>query len=369
VIQVYLQVATNHMLRGRARACLEWSEKALEPAHRFGRLEDEQRALQLRGIARGDLGDYRDGIDDIRKAVDICVALGLGQDGYRAKGNLADFLWVVEGPETGLSVMRDGIEWADSHGVKAGAYWGKSESLWMLFDLGRWDEMLVLEEEIVDWGRRLGARYTETLSSSYGAQVLVWRGHVVGAAARADRFLPLAREIRDPQVLLPALAIAAVVRRAEGDLPGAMELIREEADLVMNAESAFFNFFHLTDVARICAAADALDVVEAILERVQPTAAREHHGVLTARAVTSEARGSLEEAARLYVQAADDWARFPHPLEQGLALMGAGRCLLGHTGTGKEELVAARRILSSLGAAPSLAEADELLQRAVAQTS
>jgi hypothetical protein len=170
-------------------------------------------------------------------------------------------------------------------------------------------------------------------------------------------------------VLLPALAIAAVVRRAEGDLPKAMELIQEEVDLVLNAEFVFFNFFHITDVVRICGAAGALDVAETILKRVQPTGAREHHGVLTARAVMSEARGSLEEAAGLYAQAADDWARFPHPLEQGLALMGAGRCLLEQTATGKEELLEARRILSSLGAGPSLAETDELLQRAVAQTS
>ena len=33
-------------------------------------IEQVQRALQLRGIARGDLGDYG-GIDDIRAAVDI----------------------------------------------------------------------------------------------------------------------------------------------------------------------------------------------------------------------------------------------------------------------------------------------------------
>jgi hypothetical protein len=49
--------------------------------------------------------------------------------------------------------------------------------------------------------------------------------------------------------------------------------------------------------------------------------------------------------------------------------MGAGRCLLEQSASGKEELLAARRIFSSLGAAPSLAETDELLQRAVAQTS
>ena len=56
------------------------------------------------------------------------------------------------------------------------------------------------------------------------------------------RFLPLAREIRDPQVLMPALAIAAVIRQAEGDEGQAMALVGELAELVLNAEYAFFNF-------------------------------------------------------------------------------------------------------------------------------
>ncbi|HEX9311218.1 MAG TPA: adenylate/guanylate cyclase domain-containing protein [Actinomycetota bacterium] len=368
VVQVHLQVTTSHMLAGRAHQCLEWSERTLEMARRFGKPEQIQRALQLRGIARGGLGDYG-GTDDLRAAVGICVELGLGQDTYRAKGNLADYLWVVEGPQSGLDTMREGVEWARSHGITAGFYWGTAESLWMLFDLGRWDEMLLLEQEIVAWADRFGGRYMDTVAKSYAAQVLVWQGQVEEASSRIDRFLPLAREIRDPQVLSPALAIAAIVRRAKGNVAEAMMLVQELTNLVLASEFAFFNFFHLTDVARICAAAGDLKPVERLLGRLVPNARREHHGVLTARAVVAEANGSVEEAAELYAEAAEAWREFPSVLEEGLALVGAARCRLARGERAEDELRMARAVLLGLGAPGPLEEADELLRRSIAQTS
>ena len=119
--------------------------------------------------------------------------LGLGQDTYRAKGNLADFLWVAEGPQAGLDMMREGVEWAKDDGIMAPFYWGQSESMWMLLDLGRWDELLSLEDEIVSWGRELGGRYMETVAASYAAQVLVWRGQTAKAARGSNGSSPRPR--------------------------------------------------------------------------------------------------------------------------------------------------------------------------------
>ncbi len=368
VVQVYLQVSTNHMLAGRARQCLEWSTRTLDLARRLGNREQVQRALQLRGIARGDLGDYG-GIEDTRDAVNICVELGLGQDTYRAKGNLANFLWVAQGPQAGLDMMREGVEWAKDHGIMAPFYWGQSESMWMLFDLGRWDELLSLEDDIVSWGRELGGRYMETVAASYAAQVLLWRGHVTEAVTRLARFLPLAREIRDPQVLMPALAIGAVIRESEGDQAQAVALVDELVDMVMGADYAFFNFFHVMDVARLCSTTGRVALVDRLLERLEPNAPREHHGVLTARAVLAEANGSIEDASDLYAEAAEAWREFPFVLEEGLARLGAGRCRLTLDQDAGEELRRARDILLGLGARRPLDEADELLRRSMAQTS
>jgi hypothetical protein len=82
--------------------------------------------------------------------------------------------------------------------------------------------------------------------------------------------------------------------------------------------------------------------------RLVPNAPREHFGVLTASAVMAETKGDLE---------------------QGLALLGAGRSLLGHSGMGEMELRAAREIFSTLHAGPPLEETEDLLVQAIAQTS
>jgi len=145
--------------------------------------------------------------------------------------------------------------------------------------------------------------------------------------------------------------------------------VEEEADLVVRADFAFFNLFHLMDLARICASADALGVVERLLERVVPNARREHNAVLTANAVLAEAAGGFNEAAQRYSDAAEAWRRFPFPLEEGLALLGAGRCLVALGEGANQELRGARELLLGLGARPSVVEADALLARSIAQTS
>ena len=48
-------------------------------------------------------------MSDLRAAIDICVDIGLGQETYRAKANLADFEWVADGPHVGLDTMRRGL--------------------------------------------------------------------------------------------------------------------------------------------------------------------------------------------------------------------------------------------------------------------
>jgi hypothetical protein len=79
----------------------------------------------------------------------------------------------------------------------------------------------------------------------------------------------------------------------------------------------------------------------------------------------------LEEAVRLYDEAGEAWEKFPLVLEHGLASLGAGRCLvgLGRNLEAAARLRAGREVLSGLGARPSMAEADALLERAVARTS
>jgi hypothetical protein len=69
---------------------------------------------------------------------------------------------------------------------------------------------------------------------------------------------------------------------------------------------------------------------------------------------------------RLYEESADRWAMYGFVLEQGQALLGAGRCLLAlkHPQRAANSLRNAQAIFESLGARPLVADTKQLLEQA-----
>jgi tetratricopeptide (TPR) repeat protein len=355
------------MLSGRFSECLDWSQKALDLAEHLGLDAVAVMTRQFRGTARCELGDLG-GLDDLREAMEASLELGLGQETVRAHINLGDFVWYLEGPSRGLEVHRGGIEYGERRGITGPVLWTKGETLWMLFDLGEWDELLRVADELTEWDRLQGGTYFGVMALSYKAQVLVRRGKVAEAAEFSEEFVPRARKIADPQILAPALVIAALIGQARGDAPAAVSLIEEFGGVTEGP--SVFQANHVSDAARVCVEARALALGERLLGKMDPVMARQRHSVLAARAILAEGRGKLEEAAALYGDAAAAWENFGHALEHGQALLGLGRCLpaLGRTDA-NATLAAARDVFTRLGAGPLVAETDGLLAEAVAARS
>jgi hypothetical protein len=71
-----------------------------------------------------------------------------------------------------------------------------------------------------------------------------------------------------------------------------------------------------------------------------------------------------------YAEAEERWRTFGAVFERAQALLGRGRCLLASGRPGAEQpLREAREVFVRLGAAPLVADADALLERALAATS
>jgi GNAT superfamily N-acetyltransferase len=214
----------------------------------------------------------------------------------------------------------------------------------------------------VAWDEAYGGSQIGVIAAFYKAQVHAWRDELAEARA-IHEVLPRARSIADPQVLAPALAIAAVIQRALGDPSTAVALVEEFER--STRQEAGYRANHLADAVAVCASARALDLGAALLEDVETVAARHRHGVLAARAVLAEGRGELEEAHGLYAEAAERWADYGFVLGEGQALLGECRCLLelgrGNGVGGK--LARVRTLFANLGARPLLAEVDGLIQR------
>jgi ATP/maltotriose-dependent transcriptional regulator MalT len=247
--------------------------------------------------------------------------------------------------------------------------WTRGETLWTLFDLGEWDELLQTADELIAWDRSRGGSYFGVMALSYRARVQLWRGEAGEASSLQEEFLPRARDIGDHQILAPALDIAAQIRHALGDLPAALDLVRELEE--RTRENRAFLAQNLTDPVRVCAAAGESRLARRLVEEAAELAARHRHAVLTGRAILAEAEGNAAEAADLYANAAEQWKEFGFALERGQALLGAGRCLLaiGRAGEAIDRLSAARGLFGGLDARPLVAQADDLLARATALTS
>jgi len=192
--------------------------------------------------------------------------------------------------------------------------------------------------------------------------VLVRRGSIAEAAVLVEEFVPLARDARDAQVLVPALAAAAFVEQARGDLSAAAGFV-EEIEQTTRGISDFHRARFLEELAAVCVEAGDLDLVRRLLDSIRMTAGRAGHSLVGARALLAEAEGNPEAALPLFEEAATRWAEYGYVLGRGLALLGSARCLLGlgRRTDATPVLHEARDIFAALAAAPTLAEVDALL--------
>jgi DNA-binding SARP family transcriptional activator/tetratricopeptide (TPR) repeat protein len=365
--QAYAQIARERTLSGLHREALDWAQKSLDLAEQFGPDPVSVTARHYRGFARCQLGDLG-GLADLRGAVDASVDLGLGHETMRAYTALGFFVWFIEGPSNGLDVLRAGIALGERRGISAVVLWTKGETLWLLFDLGEWEELLRLAGELIEWDRKHGGSYFGVMALTYKACVLVYRGRIEEAAELSEEFATRARKIGDPQVLAPALTIAARVEQARGRMNEALLLIHELDGVTERDPLARAN--QVADAVRVCAAAGDLGLGQRLVEGVDAVMARQRHSVITARAILAEAGGTLDGAASLYDDAATAWEDYGHVLERGQALLGLGRCRqsLG-LADGSASLSVALEIFAQLGAHPLATEAEELLDKARSTTS
>ena len=357
----YAARAEEEMLAGRSAECLEWAQRALALTRSPGLEEVAVMAHHLRGNARCELGDPM-GLDDLREAIRVSSEAGLGLETVRSYSYLGEWLWLTEGPGAGLELYEQAIELAERRGFPLQAMWARVGSLWLLFDLGRWDELVRRTGEVMAASSELGDNAIAPVAPTYLARVLSARGRADSAAALLARALPEARQLEDLQVLGPALVTAALVEETRGNLGAATVLVRELEEVTRD-RSPVYRESHLPDAVRVCLAAGELELADRLLADARSHVTRCRHCVTTVRALVHEAKGEMGPALEGFAAAVRDWTSFGSALERAFALMGAGRCLLavGREGEATARFEEARAAFAALGAEPMAEEAERAL--------
>jgi class 3 adenylate cyclase len=334
--------AGNNMMIGRARECVASSDAAIAMANELGLDDLAARSLQYRGVARSELGDLG-GLDDLRESIrrlanGSALSLGIGQL------NLADATWMSVGAAEGLELHRALQTFCQSRGLRGSFWWSKAESTWMLFDLGRWDELLATIEEVDRGSGETGGMQAVELGLPYQALVIARRGDPHAAYAILDDLLPKARESGDMQLLAPALSVAAIVGATLNEPETSLAHVRELIDVSRDRSDRSRTLF-LPELTRLCAANGAIDLARTLADGLTVVLGRIGSSRTAAAAELAEAEGLTRKALDLHVAAQRHWRDFGGVPSLADALLGEGRCLVA---------------LEKAGAVTPLSEANEL---------
>jgi class 3 adenylate cyclase/tetratricopeptide (TPR) repeat protein len=347
----YASAASARILVGAFDEAIELSERALELARRSDAGALVSRALSYRGTARCFSGD-RDGLDDFTKALESAESIGSSQDSALALLVRAEVEWANDGPAVALETVRAGRDLAERRGVRDMVFFFDALSLGALFDLGAWDELLQVADDIVRSSRQVGGQYAPALAQPWITQVLLWRDRHAEASETAAALREEAMQIRDAQVLVPAWVATALVAIHQGRARDAIDIV-EELDRESEVSLAWYRENFLADLVRVCVASEELPLARRLMERSRPTARRHELSLLSASAALAEVSGDLEEAAGQYERAVRGWSDYGHQVETGLALLGAARSLERLGDARSADLRArAEQIFSGLGADP-----------------
>ena len=308
----YALYAGRTAIAGRPDESLEWAAKAIPLAERLRLDGYVQRTIQFRGLARFQLGDLG-GLDDLRETLRVCLERGLAHEAMLAFNNYGSVLWDASGAHSAIPIYREGIEFNERRGASGPAMWNRAELTWLLFDAGEWDEVLELADVIEDFLRDRGGGQPELMALASKARVLFYRGRRSDAEAISARLLPRARAAGDPQIVVPALSLAALV---EPDRDAALALVDE----LLETGNPIY-----ADDARVCVRHGAIHQAEAMIGKDEGPIRRNRHIGVTVRAILAEARGEHENAASLYADAVGRWTDHPFVLERAQCLLGVAR--------------------------------------------
>jgi class 3 adenylate cyclase/tetratricopeptide (TPR) repeat protein len=347
--ELYAALAEDEMFAGRSEESLRWATRALEIPHSDS---IAVMTLHIRGNGRLELGDLG-GMDDLWEALRRAEASGTALDQATSFSYLSEWVGAIDGPVRGLEMNDASVDICDRRGIQGQGMWGRAESLWLLYDSGRWDDLLDVVATVLPWALEHGDTIVESIGLSYRARVLANRGLLDGLRESMKRAIPIARQVGDLQVQAPVFVAAAIVEHAEGSGAQAVEHVREFEETTRDGPTEYREL-QSPEVIRLCLAYGEIELAAQVLGDRPVHVARTQHAVVTGKALLAEANGDLEGAARLFGDAAEAWASYGDPFERAHALDGWARCLekLGRVDGCADARDEAAGLFSGLGIPP-----------------
>jgi class 3 adenylate cyclase len=370
--RAYLAMASQLYIRAEFASAIGWADRAIETLDELGQADpfelrwQRARAMLNRGVNLMLTGD-NEGESSAETGIDELISIGAIAPPDQSM--LAEARLPLNGPGSALETMHSSIELSERIGDVSSAAWARSSTLCPLFDLGEWNEAIATADRCVRDAEERGSDAFLTWVKALLAIISSLRGHHREAATLLADVRSVAVESTDGQIRATVLSAAVLVGSMRGDHDDAMALTKGLSES-QDMKSDWYYVSRTPILARACVAAGRPDLLPSLTEGVSPKPRGHENALISVEAIRSESSGAFGKAAQTYADAAERWSSFPSVPERAFSLLGMGRCLLQ---LGDPDatfpLRDARDIFFSLGATPLITDTDEMLAKAIQQTS
>jgi tetratricopeptide (TPR) repeat protein len=265
LVAAYTQQARARVLGGAHEEAVAAADKALNLAARLD-LPRPAAALGYRGLALANLGE-RQGVEEMRQALQLAIEQGEGRSAAVLYNNLVVIAWLYEGPQAGLDLSREGIDFCQRRGLTEIAEAMAGGQTPILAELGRIEEALTDAARLADRLEQAGdINFTDPRSLQL--RLLAERGQHEQAPS-PEPLLKAARDSGQPQWMAQAVAAAASLLHAQGQPEQARLLLHELDQITASRTDPFYASF-LPCLVRTALALGDPTLATSLTKGVQP---------------------------------------------------------------------------------------------------
>jgi class 3 adenylate cyclase/tetratricopeptide (TPR) repeat protein len=340
--------ARMRMHAGDDEGAIRIADEALAIARALELDEVRAHALATRGTSQA---RPEDGFADVEEALRVALAVSSPIAGAIAN-NLAVLATRSGDLRRAAELYKDANEVSRRFGDVDGYRFTTGNIVYHDFFAGRWDDAVALADEFVS-ECETSPHYLEGGVRGVRSYIRQARGDVTGALEDAEVALARAREIKDPQRLIPSLFASARAHAAAGDRESARRLAEEGLAEIGEHRGLVGMLGQITFVA------DELGIASEMLEILEQ--AEELFWRDTARA---SAGGDHARARELYLEAGVSTLAAEESLLAGETLMRAGELE-----SGRAYLEEALAFYRSVGATALVERAERLLAASYSESA
>lgn len=189
--------------------------------------------------------------------------------------------------------------------------------------MGEWDECLKVADELIEADARRGGSQVGIFASVTSAVVRFFRGDTRTPLAKLEDALKSAREIQDPQVLIPILAFLIMCLDRAGDGRRVKDLAGEFASV--SEQHPVFLAGSIEMVAQAMRRVELSEPLGHLVRSAKVNGVRAEAQVNFARAAVSEAHGDFKESLDALVSVIESCDQMSYRFLGLVARIGAAR--------------------------------------------